>query len=130
MLEKFDEGRTTVTEEGSSFEDFFATELLRELKEENARKERTIRDLNKTLFRVVVAAVIAILLIVGGFLWYLYQYDFFGYDSSTTTNTADGVYAVVDSDGNCISSDLTADEIIALMEEIEDGESDPNSNSN
>lgn len=100
--------------------DFIVSELLSELKAENERKERQIRRLNKTL----VIAMLSILLVVAGFLWYLNQYDF----SATTTETitAEGVYTIVDSEGNVIGSDFTADEIQNLLGEVlsNDGEGD------
>lgn len=100
--------------------DFIVSELLSELKAENERKERQIRRLNKTL----VIAMLSVLLVVAGFLWYLNQYDF----SATTTETitAEGVYTIVDSEGNVIGSDFTADEIQNLLGEVlsNDGEGD------
>lgn len=105
--------------------DFIVSELLSELKAENERKEKQIHRLSRTLIVSVVSALAAVLLVVAGFLWYLNQYDF----SSTTTenvmNTAEGVYAIVDSEGNVIGSDFTADEIQSFLEEVvTNGESD------
>ena len=104
--------------------DFIVSELLSELKTENERKERQIQRLNKTLTAAVAMAMVAVLLVVAGFLWYLNQYDF----SATTTETitAEGVYAIVDSEGIVIGSDFTAEEIQGLLEGVfsTDGESD------
>lgn len=104
--------------------DFIVSELLSELKTENERKERQIQRLNKTLAATIVIALSAVLLVVAGFLWYLNQYDF----SATTTETitAEGVYAIVDSEGNVIGSDFTAEEIQGFLEGVlnGDGESD------
>ena len=102
--------------------DFIVSELLSELKAENARKEHQINRLNRTLICTIVTAMAAVLCVVAGFLWYLNQYDF----SATTTETitAEGVYAIVDSEGNVIGSDFTAEEIQGLMEGILNGESD------
>ena len=104
-------------------QDFIVSELLSELKAKNERKERQISRLNKTLVCIVIVALVAILLMVAGFLWYLNQYDF----SATTTETitAEGVYAIVDSEGNVIGSDFTAEEIQGLLEGVlaNDGES-------
>lgn len=77
--------------------DNLATELLQELRADNRRKHR----LNCGL-------IIANILIVAGFLLFLYQFGF----STTTTHTAEGVYAIVDSEGNVISSNAELDEII------------------
>lgn len=105
--------------------DFIVSELLSELKAENERKERQIHRLNKTLAVTVIAALIAVLLVVAGFLWYLNQYDFSATSTETITNTAEGVYAIVDSDGNVIGSDFTAEEIQQFLEGVTgDGESD------
>lgn len=99
--------------------DFIVSEILSELKAENVRKERQIHRLNRTLAATVISALVAVLLMVAGFLWYLNQYDF----SSTTTETitAEGVYAIVDSEGNVIGSDFTAEEIQGLLEGVLNG---------
>lgn len=104
--------------------DFIVSELLSELKAENSRKDRQILRLNKTLVATILAALISIMLVVAGFLWYLNQYDFSATTTESITNSAEGVYAIVDSDGNVISSDLTAEEIEAILEGVTtDGES-------
>lgn len=95
--------------------DFLASELLHELKLENERKDRQLVGLRKILIGTVVGALCAILLTVGVFIWYLNQYDF----ESTSTQIASGVYAVVDSDGNIIASDLTPEDIQQCLEVIE-----------
>ena len=105
-------------------QDFIVSELLSELKAENERKEQQIHRLNRTLACTIIASLVAVLLVVAGFLWYLNQYDF----SATTTETitAEGVYAIVDSEGNVIGSDFTAEEIEGLLEGVlsNDGTSD------
>ena len=90
--------------------DFIVTALLSELKEENERKSRIIH----ALVKVVCGSIVAVMLTVGGFLWYLNQYDFSS--EETTTYTSTGVYSLVDSKGNVIASDLTPEEIEQLME--------------
>lgn len=105
--------------------DFLATELLHELKLENERKDRQLGNLHKILVSIVVGALCAILMVVGGFIWYLNQYDF----ESTSTQLATGVYAVVDSDGNVIANDLTPEDIQHCLEVIEShGNSDVDQN--
>ena len=94
--------------------DFLASELLHELKLENERKDRQLNTLHKILTGVVTGALCAILVIIGGFIWYLNQYDF----ESTSTQIASGVYAVVDSDGNIIANDLTPEDIQHCLEVI------------
>ena len=113
--------------------DFIVSELLAELKAENERKERQIHRLNRTLAVTISMAMVAVLLVVAGFLWYLNQYDFSATETMTetitNTNTAEGVYAIIDSEGNVISSDLTAEEIKTMMEEvIIGGDSEDNTN--
>lgn len=84
-------------------QDFIVTGLLSELKAENIRKDVVIRG----LIKVICGVVAAVLVVVAGFLLYLNQYDF----GSTTTTTATDVYTLVDSQGNVVATDLTADEI-------------------
>lgn len=81
-----------------------AMEILGELKAQNQR----LTDSNKRLANIIgwLIALIAVMFI--GFLVYLYQYDFSG---SIEQN---GIYTLVDSDGNIISSDVTPEQ----MEEI------------
>ena len=102
--------------------DYIVSELLSELKAENERKGHHIHRLYKTLATTLAMAFAVVLLVVAGFLWYLNQYDF----SSTTTETitAEGVYAIVDSEGNVIGSDFTAEEIQDLLGGVLNGESD------
>lgn len=101
--------------------DFIVTALLSELKEENERKSRIIH----ALVKVVCGCIVAVMLTVGGFLWYLNQYDFS--TEETTTYTSTGVYSLIDSEGNVIANDLTPEEIEQLMEvSLSDGTSDEN----
>lgn len=106
--------------ETDSGNDYFATEILGELKRENERKERenerkehTIRTLIKVIVGIVVVAIFAIAGVTGGFLWYLNQYDFSS--TSATYTDADGVYTLVDSEGNVISADLTPEELEMIL---------------
>ena len=97
-------------------EDFIVSELLSELKAENSRKDKQIQSLHKAIATITTVALCTVLLVVAGFLWYLNQYDF----SATTTETitAEGVYAIVDSEGNVIGSDFTAEEIQGLLKGV------------
>lgn len=108
-------------EQGS---DFIVSELLSELKEENIRKDRQIQGLSRTLKYTIIGALIAVLVVVAAFLLYLNQYDFSS--SETTTNNAEGVYAIVDSEGNVVGADFTAEEIQQMMEELNNGTSPVN----
>lgn len=105
-------------------EDFIVSELLSELKAENSRKDKQIQSLHKAIATITAVALCTVLLVAAGFLWYLNQYDF----SATTTETitAEGVYAIVDSEGNVIGSDFTAEEIQGLLKGVlnTDGTSD------
>ena len=90
-------------------QDFIVTALLKELKSENDHKAKTI----KSLLKVIWGCIISILITVGGFLWYLYQYDFC--DESISTINAEGVYTLVDSEGNVIVQDLSLEEIQEVL---------------
>lgn len=94
--------------------DFVVSALISELKAENDRKSHTIH----ALMKIIYSCLVAMLLVVGGFLWYLNQYDFVSESTTTTTTTNDstGIYSLIDSEGNVVASDLTADEISKLME--------------
>lgn len=98
--------------------DFLASELLSELKEENSRKELLVKRLCKTIALIVSISLLAVMCTIGGFLWYLNQYDF------TSEQTVSGVYALVDSEGNVIASDFTSEEMAQIMEVLDNGESD------
>ena len=105
-------------------EDFIVSELLSELKAETSRKDKQIQSLHKAIATITAVALCTVLLVVAGFLWYLNQYDFSA--TSTETITAEGVYAIVDSEGNVIGSDFTAEEIPGLLKGVlsTDGTSD------
>lgn len=106
--------------------DFIATELLQELKESNARKDAHIAQMHKNQTHIIFGFLCIIFLIVSGFLLYLNQYDFSS--TTTTTNSAEGVYAIVDSEGNVITSDLTPEDIERIVSIH--GESNQNNNDN
>lgn len=99
--------------------DFIVSELLSELKADGIRKDAQIERLHKQMLKVVLAAFLVVIATVAGFLWYLNQYDF----SSTQTieQIAEGVYAIIDSEGNTIACDISPEE---LMEMINYGESE------
>ncbi len=81
-----------------------AMEMLRELKEQSKRWFKA--------FLVMVAVEVAT---IAGFIWYLYQYDF------TSTIEQTGVYTLIDSAGNVISSDITPEQINEILEIINNG---------
>lgn len=101
------------TNDTENSNDYFATEILGELKRENERKEMVIKSLIKVVVGVIIVALIGVAGVVGGFLWYLNQYDFSS--TSSSYKDANGVYAIIDSEGNVISSDLTKEELEMIM---------------
>lgn len=90
-----------------------ANELLQEMKLAAQRA-------HKALITVALLWFASVLAIVGGFLIYLYQYDF------TATVEQTGVYTLVDSQGNVLSTDLTPDDIIKIEEILENGKNQGN----
>ena len=90
--------------------DFIVSSLLSELKSENDRKSKLIHG----LIKVICGCIISVLITIGGFLWYLNQYDFTS--TETVTTTATGVYALIDSEGNVIAQDLSPEDIQSIME--------------
>lgn len=96
--------------------DFIATELLKELKEGNARKDAQIMQQQKDTKHIVCVFLGVIFAIVAGFLLYLNQYDFSGF--SDYQYEATGVYALIDNEGNVIAQDFTAAEIERILEVI------------
>ena len=103
-------------------QDFIVSSLLSELKNENNRKDKLI----KSLIKIICGCVLVVLATVASFLLFLNQYD---YTSTETINTtATGVYALVDSKGNIVVSDLSSEEVQTLMEVL-NGSSNGNNNS-
>lgn len=96
-------------------QDFLASELLSELKEENNRKDLLIKRLCKIIATIVIISLLTVIGTVTGFLWYLNQYDF------TSEQTVSGVYALVDSEGNVVASDFNAEEVESILEVIGNG---------
>lgn len=90
-------------------QDFIVTALLTELKSENVHKAKTIRN----LLKIICGCILSILLTIGGFLLYLDQYDYCG--ESTSTINAEGIYTLVDSEGNVIVQDLSLEEIQEVL---------------
>ena len=102
--------------------DFIVSELLSELKADGVRKGKQVERLQKALLAVVVSAFVIILLITGSFLLYLNQYDFTS--TQTIEQSAEGIYAIVDSEGNTIAWDITPEEMQAMLEVVANGEGD------
>lgn len=111
----------TEQQEQSGSVDWIATELLRETKQENCRKDNIIKILIKTIVGIVIGAIISLVATNLAWIWYINHYDFSSTQAYYTEQTAEGVYAIVDSDGNIISSDLSYDEAQKLLEVLVDG---------
>ena len=90
-----------------------AMEMLGELKEQSKR-----------WFHTCLVMVLVEVLTIAGFIWYLYQYDF------TSTIEQSGVYTLIDSSGNVISSDITAEQIESILEIINDGKNQDDAQQN
>lgn len=96
-----------------------AMELLHEFKENNKRlDEQNKRIINNTRWLYSLVAFI-----VSAFLLYLYQYDFSG------TIEQNGVYTLIDSSGNVISSDITPEQMEEILKII-NGKDENNQNQN
>lgn len=88
-----------------------ANELLQTLKENSERDHKALVTVVRLWFGTVLIGLIMVL----SFIWYLNQYDF------TASVEQSGVYTLMDSQGNVISSDLTAEDIIQIEEILERG---------
>lgn len=93
-----------------------ANELLQEAKENSKRDHKALLAVVRLWFGTVAIMLIMVL----SFIWYLYQYDF------TSTIEQTGVYTLMDSEGNVISSDLSPEDIIRLEEILENGKNESN----
>lgn len=81
-----------------------AMEMLGELKEQLKR-----------CYRIILILIGVVVATVAGFLLYMNQYDF------ESTIEQNGVYTLIDSQGNVISSDITPEQIEQIMEIVNDG---------
>lgn len=98
--------------EHTNTQDFFASEMLADLKAEKERVYNILEMKEKQQFKDRVISLVIILLIVASFLLYMFQYDYVSYE----TNEADGMYALIDSAGNVIAADLDQEILDKLME--------------
>lgn len=71
---------------------------------------------NRLLRWLCVAWAVSLVIVVGLFVWLWNQYD---YESS---NELSGVYNLVDSQGNVVSADLSSEDVIRILQEINNGE--------
>ena len=81
-----------------------------------------LKDSNRRLWRVIFAVIIAWALTIAGFLFLIYSWEY-EQSETTTEKTAEGINALVDSDGNIISTDFTAEDVLRILGAIENGES-------
>lgn len=79
---------------------------------------------NRLLRWLCVAWALSVVIVVGAFVWLWNQYD---YESSTELS---GVYNLVDSEGNVVSSDLSPDDVIRILEELNNGKDQTEQNPN
>lgn len=102
--------------EGKIIEHSLAYEIMLELK-------TTIRRQYIILFTVICLWAATI----GGFMWYQSLWDY----SSTSTYEANGIYALIDSNGNIVAQDVTKEQLDAFREWWElNGNSKENGNQN
>lgn len=82
------------------------------------------RNDRRMLWERICWAVVLIVTVVS-FVWLWNQYDY----TSSTSAEYSGVYNIVDSKGNVISSDLTPEDVAHIMESL-NGESQNNQDEN
>lgn len=74
----------------------------------------------KTVRHLVICWAISVVLVVLAFVFLWLQYDY------VTTTEYSGVYNITDSEGNVITSDITPEDVIRILEVLGDGESAQN----
>lgn len=66
----------------------------------------------KMWFIVAMTILVLWFATIGTFVWYLSQYDY----TSTVENDAKGIYAIIDSNGNIISQDISPEMYQTFLE--------------
>lgn len=84
-----------------------------------ARKDRTIKH-------IVIGWALSAIAIVGLFVFLWLQYDY----SSSTSIDANGVYNLVDSEGNVLTSDISPEDVIRILETLNNGEGESDAGQN
>lgn len=79
---------------------------------------------DRRLWWLCICWAVSLILVVVAFVFLWLQYDY------TSTVEYSGVYNLTDSEGNVISSDLTADDVVRILQEIENGKSEENQDQN
>ena len=77
---------------------------------------------DRRLWRLCMCWAASVIVIVCAFVWLWNQYD---YESTTELS---GVYNLVDSEGNVVSSDLSPDDVISILQELDNGKGQKNQN--
>ena len=77
---------------------------------------------DRRLWRVCLCWALSLIVTVLAFVWLWNQYD---YESTTELS---GVYNLVDSQGNVVTSDLSPEDVIRILEELNDGKGKENQN--
>lgn len=77
---------------------------------------------DRRLKYVVLGFAATIVLIVWAFVYLWLQYDY-----ETTIDTS-GVYNLVDSQGNVLTSDISPDDVVRILEALNDGKNESNTN--
>lgn len=75
---------------------------------------------DRRLYRLCICWAISLVAFVLAFAWLWNQYT----NKSRTELT--GVYCLVDSQGNVVTSDLAPDDVIRILEELNDGKGEEN----
>lgn len=77
---------------------------------------------DRRLKYVCIGWAVSVILIVSAFVWLWNQYDY------ASTTELSGVYNLVDSEGNVISSDISPEDVIRILEELDNGNGQENKN--
>ena len=80
-----------------------------------ARADRRLKHVVIGFVTVVIS-----LFLIGAYIWLQYDY--------TSTIEATGVYNLVDSQGNVLTSDISPDDVIRILEVLDDGNGTEDSN--
>ncbi len=73
---------------------------------------------HRTVLRLLICWAVSVVAAVGIFAYMWLQYDY------VTTEEYSGVYNITDSEGNVVSSDLSPEDVIRIMEVLGNGESE------
>lgn len=79
---------------------------------------------DRRLWRLCICWAVSVIAIVCAVVWLWCQYD---YESTTELS---GVYNLVDSEGNVVSSDLEPDDVLRILEEFNNGKDQKDQNQN